>query len=121
MSPRPPGSCCRLASRPSAVHPYHPTTHAHPSFSVDDLKELLKHAKVKPVVNQILLHPYVIKTQQPLLDYLHSQHIVPEGYSTLIPITSQPGGPVDKPVQKIADKYGKQPAQILLAWSKAKG
>jgi len=91
-----------------------------PSFSVDDLKELLKHAKVKPVVNQILLHPYVIGTQQPLLDYLHKEHIVPEGYSTLIPITSKPGGPVDKPVDKLAKKYKVEPEQILLAWSKAK-
>jgi len=90
------------------------------SFSVDDLKELLKHATVKPVVNQILLHPYVIGTQQPLLDYMHEQHIVPEGYSTLIPITSKPGGPVDKPVDKLAKKYKVQPEQILLAWSKAK-
>lgn len=91
------------------------------SFSVDDLKELLKHANVKPVVNQILLHPYVIKDQQPLLDFLAEKHIVPEGYSTLIPVTSKPGGPVDKPLAKLAKKYNAEPAQILLAWSKAKG
>jgi diketogulonate reductase-like aldo/keto reductase len=49
------------------------------------------------------------------------QHIVPEGYSTLIPLTSEPGGPVDEPVNNIAKRLGKKPEQILLAWSKAKG
>jgi diketogulonate reductase-like aldo/keto reductase len=91
------------------------------SFNVDQLKELLKHAHTKPVVNQILLHPYVIKDTEPLLAYMREHHIVPEGYSTLIPITARPGGPVDKPVAKIAERLGKEPAQILLAWSKAKG
>lgn len=90
------------------------------SFGVDDLKELLRHAEIKPVVNQILLHPYVIRSTEPLLHYMAHQHIVPEGYSTLIPLTSRPGGPVDKPVNKIAERLGKKPEQILLAWSKAK-
>lgn len=49
-----------------------------------------------------------------------AQHIVPEGYSTLIPLTSKPGGPVDKPVNKIAERLGVKPEQVLLAWSKAK-
>jgi len=73
------------------------------------------------VVNQILLHPYVIKSTEPLLHYMAQQHIVPEGYSTLIPLTSEPGGPVDEPVNNIAKRLGKKPEQILLAWSKAKG
>jgi hypothetical protein len=90
------------------------------SFSIDDLHVLLKHATIKPVVNQILLHPYVIKSTTPLLEYMKEHHIVPEGYSTLIPITSKPGGPVDKPIGEIANRLGKKPEQILLAWSKAK-
>ncbi|WVQ76922.1 hypothetical protein IAR50_006601 [Cryptococcus sp. DSM 104548] len=91
------------------------------NFGKDELAELLSHATIKPVVNQILLHPYVISTQAPLLSYLAEQNIVPEGYSSLIPITSKPGGPVDKPVEKIAKRLGKKPEQVLLAWSKAKG
>jgi diketogulonate reductase-like aldo/keto reductase len=91
-----------------------------PSFGVDQLKELLRHAEIKPVVNQILLHPYVIKSTEPLLHFMLQHHIVPEGYSTLIPLTSRPGGPVDKPVNKIAERLGKKPEQVLLAWSKAK-
>jgi diketogulonate reductase-like aldo/keto reductase len=47
-------------------------------------------------------------------------HIVPEGYSTLIPLTQLPGGPVDKPVNEIAKRLNVKPEQVLLAWSKAK-
>jgi diketogulonate reductase-like aldo/keto reductase len=90
------------------------------SFSVDNLELLLSGANVKPVVNQILLHPYVIKSTEPLLKYMKHHHIVPEGYSSLIPLTSEPGGPVDKPVKKIAKRLGVKPEQVLLAWSKAK-
>jgi diketogulonate reductase-like aldo/keto reductase len=91
------------------------------SFSVDDLKVLLASATVKPVVNQILLHPYVYETTKPLLDYMKENHIVPEGYSSLIPLTSRPGGPVDKPMNDIAKRLKIKPEQVLLAWSKAKG
>ncbi|ODN75575.1 hypothetical protein L202_06702 [Cryptococcus amylolentus CBS 6039] len=91
------------------------------NFTKEDLQELLTHATIKPVVNQILLHPYVISTQGPLLSYLSQQNIIPEGYSSLIPLTSKPGGPVDKPVGEIAERLGKKPEQVLLAWSKAKG
>ncbi|KAK4688318.1 hypothetical protein P7C73_g1796, partial [Tremellales sp. Uapishka_1] len=91
------------------------------NFSKEDLKELLATCSVKPVVNQILLQPYVIESTTPLLEFMASQHIVPEGYSTLIPLTSKPGGPVDKPVDTIAKRLKVKPEQVLLAWSKAKG
>lgn len=90
------------------------------SFSKDNLQELLSTSTVKPVVNQILLHPYVIKSTAPLLEYMDEQHIIAEGYSTLIPLTSKPGGPVDKPVDRIAKRLKVKPEQVLLAWSKAK-
>lgn len=92
----------------------------HRSFSVADLEVLLSVANVKPVVNQILLHPYVIKSTEPLLAFMKHHHIVPEGYSSLIPLTSKPGGPVDKPVNAIAKRLNVKPEQVLLAWSKAK-
>jgi len=37
------------------------------------------------------------------------------------PITQFPGGPVDAPVAAAAKLRGATPAQILLAWVKAKG
>ncbi|EIW71324.1 hypothetical protein TREMEDRAFT_67700 [Tremella mesenterica DSM 1558] len=91
------------------------------NFNIVQLGEILATCTIKPVVNQILLHPYVIATTTPLLEYMKTQNIVPEGYSTLIPLTSRPGGPVDEPVNAIAKRLGAKPEQILLAWSKAKG
>jgi diketogulonate reductase-like aldo/keto reductase len=97
------------------------TPHSTHSHTVDNLKELLAACSIKPVVNQILLHPYVIHSTTPLLEFMKEVHIVPEGYSSLIPLTSEPGGPVDKPVDQIAKRLGVKPEQVLLAWSKAKG
>lgn len=37
------------------------------------------------------------------------------------PITTLPGGPVDKPVKAIAKRLGVSDDQVLLAWTKAKG
>jgi len=90
------------------------------NFSVEDLQTLLASCSVKPVVNQILLHPYVIGRTEKLLEFHAQQHIVTEAYSALYPLTSAPGGPVDKPVSKIAEKYSVKPEQVLLAWAKAK-
>ncbi|KAJ7471628.1 Aldo/keto reductase [Mycena galericulata] len=91
------------------------------NFEVSDLAILLASAKVKPVANQILLHPYVYARQLPILEYAAKHKIVIEAYSALIPITSLPGGPVDAPVGDIADRLGVSNDQVLLAWTKAKG
>ena len=37
------------------------------------------------------------------------------------PVTTLPGGPVDKPVKAAAKRLGATEDQILLAWAKAKG
>ncbi|KAJ7659604.1 Aldo/keto reductase [Mycena polygramma] len=90
------------------------------NFEVADLAILLASAKVKPVANQILLHPYVV-VQLPILEYAAKHKIVIEAYSALIPVTTLPGGPVDAPVHAIADRLRVTDDQVLLAWTKAKG
>ncbi|KAF8142203.1 NADP-dependent oxidoreductase domain-containing protein [Mycena galopus ATCC 62051] len=90
------------------------------NFDVNQL-ELLASARVKPVVNQILLHPYVYTQQLPVLEYAAKHEIVIEAYSVLIPITSLPGGPLDEPLSEIATKHSVTPDQVLLAWTKSKG
>ena len=37
------------------------------------------------------------------------------------PLTRQPNGPVDGPVNDISTKLNVKPEQVLLAWAKAKG
>ncbi|KAF7304054.1 hypothetical protein MIND_00636800 [Mycena indigotica] len=102
-----------------------------------DLTILLASAKVKPAVNQILLHPYVFAQQKPILEFSKKHGIVIEAYSPLMfvdltflhitrlmqysPLRRNPGGPLDKPVQEIATRLGVTPEQVLLAWTKAKG
>ncbi|KAF8307779.1 Aldo/keto reductase [Clavulina sp. PMI_390] len=91
------------------------------NFSIADLQMLLKHAKIKPAVNQIVLHPYVWKKQAPLMAFQEEHGIVTEGYSPLAPLTTLPDGPVNKPIQRIAKRLQVAPEQVLIAWAKAKG
>ncbi|KAJ7097606.1 NADP-dependent oxidoreductase domain-containing protein [Mycena epipterygia] len=91
------------------------------NFSATDLAVLLASAKVPPVANQILLHPYVYARQLPILEYAAKHQIVIEAYSALLPITSLPGGALDAPLAAIAERLGVTPDQVLLAWTKAKG
>ncbi|KAF8435399.1 Aldo/keto reductase [Boletus edulis BED1] len=91
------------------------------NFDEKDLEILLGSAKIKPAVNQILLHPYVYRRQRPILEYAAKHGIVIEAYSALIPITQLPGGPLDAPLNTIASRLGATTDQVLLAWTKAKG
>ncbi|THH00029.1 hypothetical protein EW026_g2415 [Hermanssonia centrifuga] len=91
------------------------------NFTVPQLTILLASAKVKPAANQIRFHPYVLAEQTPVLEFSSKNGIIIEAYSPLTPLTRQPGGPVDAPVKKIADRLKAAPEQVLLAWAKAKG
>lgn len=91
------------------------------NFEITHLETLLAHAKVKPAANQILLHPYVWARQAPLVAFCQKNGIAVEAYSVLIPLTHQPGGPVDAPVNKIAKRENVAAEQVLLAWAKSKG
>jgi len=90
------------------------------NFQISDLQEL-ESAHIVPAMNQIILHPYVYKESIPLLEYCAEKGIKIEAYSPLIPLTRYPGGPVDKPVNAIAERLDIAPEQVLLAWIKAKG
>ncbi|KZV64340.1 Aldo/keto reductase [Peniophora sp. CONT] len=91
------------------------------NFDVPSLEILLASAKVKPVANQIRLHPYLYAEQKPTMDLCAKHGIIIEAYSALIPITKQPGGPLDAPMNAIATRLSASPDQVLLAWVKAKG
>ncbi|MGG3871868.1 aldo/keto reductase [Brevibacillus laterosporus] len=79
------------------------------NFHKHHLEELMKTAEVKPMVNQIELHPLL--SQKELLTYCKQNNIQVEAWSPLMQ------GNLDHPVlAKLAQKYEKTPAQIVLRW-----
>ncbi|KIO23259.1 hypothetical protein M407DRAFT_214936 [Tulasnella calospora MUT 4182] len=91
------------------------------NFTKPDLEELMSSAKLTPAVNQIQLNPYTLAQQQPVIDLCRKHGIVIEAYSPLRLITRYPGGPVDEPVRKAAERLNATPVQVLLAWVRSKG
>ncbi|GAB5590480.1 hypothetical protein Unana1_05380 [Umbelopsis nana] len=82
------------------------------NYGIQHLKELLgSNPNIRPVVNQLEIHPWNTRTE--LVDFCKSQNIEIEAYS---PLTK--GRKLNDPVLvKIASKYDKSPAQVLIRWS----
>ena len=80
------------------------------NFLKDDLENLLSDCRVKPMVNQILLH--ISNTDQDLLNFCKEQHIQVEAYS---PIAH--GEALKNPViTRMAKKYGVSAAQLCVRY-----
>lgn len=90
------------------------------SFSVEELKQILAVCTVKPVANQIQLHPGVWHESKDLVEFGAKHHIVTEAYSPLLPLRNDPDGQLAKTVAHIAAKRGRNAEQVLLAWVKSK-
>ncbi len=87
------------------------------NFSERHFAELFRHAKIKPVINQVELHPHL--SLQPLVAYCEKQGIACEAWS---PLGGDGGKLLDDPVlKKIADKHGKSVAQVILRWDLQRG
>ena len=85
------------------------------NFHIHHLETLLQHANVKPVVNQIELHPYL--SQKALIKFHQEQDIRTEAWA---PIAK--GRVLGEPiVTALAEKYGKTPAQVVLRWELQQG
>lgn len=81
------------------------------NFEPEHIDRLIKETGVTPAVNQVELHPYC--SNKAVRDYDDKHKIITEAWSPL-----QRGGNAFKEeiVQKLAKKYGKSPAQIILRW-----
>ncbi|WP_458118607.1 aldo/keto reductase [Paenibacillus sp. Z6-24] len=85
------------------------------NFQIHHLEDLLADAKVRPVVNQVELHPLL--SQVELRNYCKEQGIQIEAWAPLAQ-----GRLLDNPVlQAIGEKYGKSIAQVLLRWDLQSG
>ena len=80
------------------------------NYTIVDLKEIIYNSVVVPAVNQVEFHPFLY--QKELLRFCENNKIQLEAYS---PLTR--GKRLNHPmIVKIAKKYGKTPAQVLIRW-----
>ncbi|KZT73610.1 Aldo/keto reductase [Daedalea quercina L-15889] len=91
------------------------------NFAVEHLKTLLETAKIRPAVNQIMVHPQVMHIQAPVIEFCQQEGIVVAGYCPCFPLLDNPDGVVVTTAQQIAQRLGVKPEQVLFAWSKSKG
>ena len=87
------------------------------NFMEHQLDKLLQDAKIVPAVDQVECHPHL--SQQSLLTYCEKAGIAFEAWS---PLGGTGGKLLDDPVlKKIAGKYGKSVAQVILRWDLQRG
>jgi diketogulonate reductase-like aldo/keto reductase len=87
------------------------------NYMYHHLEELLGFAEVIPAVNQIELHPYIYNSRIETIDLCRASGILPIAYS---PLTK--GLKLQEPLLiKIAAKYEKTPAQLLIRWALQQG
>lgn len=79
------------------------------NFSVEHLDNLMEHARIKPMVNQLLIHPGVL--QDDTRKYSEQNDTIVQAYSPLSPLNVLKE---DKKVQEMQSKYDKSIAQLLL-------
>ncbi|CEG29744.1 aldo/keto reductase [Bacillus sp. B-jedd] len=80
------------------------------NFNIHHLEDLAKHSSLKPVVNQVELHPALSQTQ--LRDYCRRNDILVQAWSPL----ARGRILADPILTAIAEKNGKTPAQVILRW-----
>lgn len=81
------------------------------NFNIHHLEKLMAQSSIKPMVNQIEVHPYF--NQQELQEFCDRHDIKVTAWMPLM----RNRGLLDDPViVKIAEKYHKTPAQVVLRW-----
>ena len=83
------------------------------NYYVKHLKSLLEKCNVKPVINQIELHPLCI--QWDTVEFCRENKIVVEAYCSLA--QHDPNLIRDKTIVNLAKKYKKSESQICLKWA----
>ncbi|MBM7616722.1 diketogulonate reductase-like aldo/keto reductase [Weissella uvarum] len=85
------------------------------NFDVERLQNLLDHAEVKPVINQMEFNP--LQQEKEILNFAQEQGIQLEAWSPL-----GGGAALNNPtIQKIADAHNKSTAQVIIRWDWQRG
>ncbi|MGW8195585.1 MAG: aldo/keto reductase, partial [Desulforhopalus sp.] len=97
------------------------------NFNLARLKDLYSQAAIKPLMNQIELHPYL--QQEPMLDYCRANNILLTAYSPLgsadrpaaLKKDNEPSLLDHQTITNIARNHNITPGQVLLSWGLARG
>ena len=82
------------------------------NFNMEQIKEILSICEVKPAILQTEVHPYF--QERELKEYLASESMAIQAW---YPLGHGDKALIDEPVfSKLAQKYGKSNAQIILRW-----
>ncbi|QEX16430.1 dehydrogenase [Hypericibacter terrae] len=87
-------------------------------ISLEKLREIVAVARIKPAVVQVESHPYLPEWE--LLDFCRAQGIVLQAFAAL-GHGMEPKVLDDPVITAIAQRVGKTPAQVLLAWAVQRG
>jgi len=82
------------------------------NFEDSKFEELYEKVKIKPVLNQIELHPY--NQQKNIRERMEKVNCKTEGWGPLSEGASKLFN--EEAIKKIAEKYGKTTAQVILRW-----
>ncbi|HET8708682.1 MAG TPA: aldo/keto reductase [Candidatus Saccharimonadales bacterium] len=82
------------------------------NFTVRHLEELKSDSLPVPHVNQVEFHPFIYEQQKELLEYCKQHDILIEAYSPL----SRAVKLDNEAINRIADRSGKSPSQVILRW-----
>ncbi|SPE60422.1 Aldehyde reductase [Verrucomicrobia bacterium] len=85
---------------------------------LERVKEIFEAATIKPVVVHVESHPYLPEWE--LLDYCRKNGIVLQAFAAL-GHSSEPNVLADPVITAIANRVGKTPAQVVLAWAIQRG
>jgi len=90
------------------------------NFKIEHLDDLLQFAEIKPVINQVEIHPFLPNTE--LLEYCWSHDILPAAYSPLGSQEKVSEKLLDnEELKSIAEKKGVSLAQLLISWGIKRG
>ena len=81
------------------------------NFMQPHLQTLLDACSIKPVLNQIETHPWLVQTR--LHEFMRDHDIAPEGWSPLMMGQFTELGEL----KTIGEAHGKHPAQVLIRWA----
>ncbi|KZF19747.1 aldo/keto reductase family protein [Xylona heveae TC161] len=93
------------------------------NWTIEGLEKLFKFAEVKPMVNQIEIHPFLPNDE--LVDWCFKHGVMPSAYSPLgsqnqVPTTGEKVN-TNPELNRIAEKSGRSLAQVLIAWGIRRG